>query len=146
MVGSTHARESGHDDADTGYARALMLKTCALVLIAATIGGTGHVLLAKGMRPIGDLTEMSGDRLGGLVAHAFSTPWLLLGVVLQATFFVMYLTLLSRADVSLVLPLTALDYIVVAVLASLLLGEPVTAARWAGIALIVSGVFLVSRT
>lgn len=146
MVGSTHARESGHDDAATGYARALMLKTCALVLIAATIGGTGHVLLAKGMRPIGDLTEMSGDRLGGLVARAFSTPWLLLGVVLQATFFVMYLTLLSRADVSLVLPLTALDYIVVAVLASLLLGEPVTAARWAGIALIVSGVFLVSRT
>ena len=46
----------------------------------------------------------------------------------------------------LVLPMTAMDYIAVALLASLLLGEPVTAARWAGIALIVGGVFLVSRS
>jgi uncharacterized membrane protein len=68
------------------------------------------------------------------------------GVALQACFFFMYLTLLSRADVSQVLPLTALDYIVVAVLAQVFLAEPVTATRWLGIALIVAGVALVSRT
>ncbi len=123
-----------------------MLKTFVLVIIAATIGGTGHVLLAKGMRPVGDLTDATSDRLAGMIARALSNPWLLLGVALQAGFFVMYLTLLSRADVSLVLPMTAMDYIAVALLASLLLGEPVTAARWAGIALIVGGVFLVSRS
>jgi len=123
-----------------------MLKTFVLVIIAATIGGTGHVLLAKSMRPVGDLTEATSDRLAGMIARALSNPWLLLGVALQAGFFVMYLTLLSRADVSLVLPMTAMDYIAVALLASLLLGEPVTAARWAGIALIVGGVFLVSRS
>jgi len=123
-----------------------MLKTFVLVIIAATIGGTGHVLLAKGMRPVGDLTDATSDRLAGMIARALSNPWLLLGVALQAGFFVMYLTLLSRADVSLVLLMTAMDYIAVALLASLLLGEPVTAARWAGIALIVGGVFLVSRS
>jgi uncharacterized membrane protein len=58
----------------------------------------------------------------------------------------MYLTLLSRADVSQVLPMLAVDYIVVALLAQAILGEVVTAARWAGIALIVVGVGLVSRT
>ena len=98
------------------------------------------------MRPVGDLTDATSDRLAGMIARALSNPWLLLGVALQAGFFVMYLTLLSRADVSLVLPMTAMDYIAVALLASLLLGEPVTAARWAGIALIVGGVFLVSRS
>jgi uncharacterized membrane protein len=80
-----------------------------------------------------------------MIGRALSNPWLLLGVALQATFFFTYLTLLSRADVSLVLPMTAVDYIVVALLAQHLLGEDITAARWAGIGLIVLGVFLVSR-
>jgi drug/metabolite transporter (DMT)-like permease len=123
-----------------------MLKTLALVLVAAVIGGTGHVMLSKGMRTVGDLTEAPADRVGGMVGRALSNPWLLLGVVLQATFFVLYLTLLSRANVSQVLPMTAVDYIVVALLAQVMLGELVTLTRWAGIGLIVAGVFLVSRT
>jgi drug/metabolite transporter (DMT)-like permease len=120
-------------------------KTLVLVLIAGLLGGTGHVLLSKGMKTIGDLTEAPSSHVGGMVGRAVSNPWVLAGVLLQAAFFSMYLTLLSRADVSQVLPMTAFDYIVVALLAYWLLGEPVTAGRWAGIGLIVSGVFLVSR-
>ena len=123
-----------------------MLKTFLLVLVAALVGGTGHVLLSKGMKTVGDLTEAPGSLLGGMLARAMSSPWLLLGVTLQATFFVLYLTLLSRANVSQVLPMTALDYVVVAFLAQLLLAEAVTPARWLGIGFIVVGVFLVSRT
>jgi uncharacterized membrane protein len=48
--------------------------------------------------------------------------------------------------VSLVLPLTAIDYIVVAVLAQYMLGEIVTPVRWAGMGLIVAGVGLLSKT
>ena len=123
-----------------------MLKTIGLVIIAVIISGAGHVMLAKAMRPVGDLTEASAARVGGMVTRALANPWLVAGVALQACFFFMYLTLLSRADVSQVLPLTALDYIVVALLAQVFLAEPVTGARWAGIALIVAGVALVSRT
>ncbi|PYN00038.1 MAG: hypothetical protein DME07_17905 [Candidatus Rokuibacteriota bacterium] len=123
-----------------------MPKTLVLVLIATLIGGTGHVLLSKGMRSVGDLTEAPALRLGAMVAAALTSPWLLVGVALQAAFFVMYLTLLSRAPVTQVLPLTAVDYIVVALVARLLLAEAVTPTRWAGILLIVAGVFLVSRT
>jgi len=123
-----------------------VLKTMIIVLIAAVLGGTGHVFLAKGMRPVGDLIEAPTDRLGGMVTRAISNPWLIFGVVLQASFFFIYLTLLSRADVSLVLPLTAVDYIVVAVLAQFMLGEIVTPIRWAGMGLIVAGVGLLSRT
>ncbi|MBM3220668.1 MAG: hypothetical protein FJZ38_18685 [Candidatus Rokubacteria bacterium] len=123
-----------------------MIKTMVIVLIAAVLGGTGHVFLAKGMRPVGDLTEAPSHRLGDMVARAVSNPWLLFGVVLQASFFFIYLTLLSRADVSLVLPLTAIDYIVVAVLAQYMLGEIVTPVRWAGMGLIVVGAGLLSRS
>ena len=123
-----------------------MLKTFVLVLIAAVIGGTGHVMLSKGMKTVGDLTEAPSSMWGWMVGRAVSNPWVLLGVALQATFFFLYLTLLSRAHVSQVLPMTAIDYIVVALLAQLLLAEAVTPVRWAGIGFIVAGVFLVSRT
>ena len=123
-----------------------MLKTFVLVLIAAVVGGTGHVMLSKGMKTIGDLTEAPSSMLGGMILRAVASPWLLLGLGLQAAFFFMYLTLLSRADVSKILPMTAFDYIVVAVLASLILAEPITPARWTGIGFIVLGVVLVSRT
>ena len=123
-----------------------MIKTVVLVLIAGLLGGTGHVLLAKGMKTVGDLTEAPSSLVGGMIARAVSNPWLILGVVLQASFFFLYLTLLSRDDVSKILPMTAFDYIVVATLAALILDEPVTPARWTGIGFIVLGVFLVSRT
>ena len=123
-----------------------MIKTVVLVLIAGLLGGTGHVLLAKGMKTIGDLTEAPASLVGGMVGRTLSNPWVLAGVTLQAAFFFMYLTLLSRADVSKILPMTAFDYIVVALLAQLFLTEPVTPARWSGIGFIVLGVFLVSRT
>jgi uncharacterized membrane protein len=123
-----------------------VIKTLVLVLIAGLLGGTGHVMLSKGMKTIGDLTEAEAVAVGGMVGRAISNPWVLLGVALQASFFFTYLTLLSRADVSKILPMTAFDYIVVALLAQLVLAEPVTPARWTGIGCIVLGVFMVSRT
>jgi drug/metabolite transporter (DMT)-like permease len=123
-----------------------MLKTFLLVLVAVILGGAGHVMLAKGMKPVGDLTEAPSGRLGGMVARALSNQWVIVGVALQAVFFFVYVTLLSRAEVSQLLPMTALDYIVVALLAQWVLGEVITPARWAGIGLITVGVVLVSRT
>ena len=123
-----------------------MLKTLLLVVVAVVLGGAGHVMLSKGMKPVGDLTEAPSGRFGGMVARALSNQWVLVGIALQAIFFFMYLTLLSRTEVSQLLPMTALDYIVVALLAQWVLGEIVTPARWAGIGLIVIGVALVSRT
>ena len=123
-----------------------MLKTFLLVLVAVILGGAGHVMLAKGVKPVGDLTEAPSGRLGGMVARVLSNPWVIAGVALQALFFFVYVTLLSRADVSQLLPMTALDYVVVALLAQWALGEVITPARWAGIGLITFGVVLVSRT
>jgi drug/metabolite transporter (DMT)-like permease len=123
-----------------------MLKTFILVVIATSVGGAGHVSLSKGMKMIGDLTESTVGRLAPMVWSAATNPWVLLGVALQACFFFMYLALLSRAAITQVLPMTALDYIMVALLAQAFLGEAVTPVRWAGIAFVVVGVVLVSQS
>jgi uncharacterized membrane protein len=54
------------------------------------------------------------------------------------------MTLLSWADLSYVLPVTAIGYVLVALVGWLLLGEQIPLKRWAGIVLIVAGVALVS--
>lgn len=117
-----------------------MTSTLALVAIASLLGGLGHVVLAKGMKLVG--TASAGSALG----RTLSNPWVLLGVALQAAFFFMYMALLAREDVSKVLPLTTLNYLVVALLAQLVLAEPVSPLRWAGIGFIVLGVLMVGRT
>ena len=123
-----------------------LVKTFFIVLIAVAIGGTGHVLLSKGMRTIGDMTEAGPRMFGPMALRAVTNHWVLLGVALQATFFCAYLMLLSRAKITLVLPMTAMDYVVVALLAQAILGETVSPARWTGSGFVTAGVLLISRT
>jgi drug/metabolite transporter (DMT)-like permease len=118
-----------------------MASTLALVLLASMLGGVGHVVLAKGMKLVGVATAA-----GSPVTRTLSNPWVVLGVALQAAFFFMYMALLAREDVSKILPLTTLSYLVVGVLAQFMLAEPVTPLRWTGIGFIVLGVLLVGRT
>ena len=117
-----------------------MASSLLLVAVASLLGGLGHVVLAKGMKLVGASTS------GSPLMVTLRNPWVALGVALQAAFFFMYMALLAREDVSRILPLTTLSYLVVAFLAQFVLAEPVTALRWTGIGLIVLGVLLVSRT
>jgi len=70
-------------------------------------------------------------------------PWVALGVTLLVVWLLSRMTLLSWADLSYVLPVTSLGYVLVAFLGRWLLDERITSKRWAGIFLIVAGVSLV---
>jgi uncharacterized membrane protein len=54
------------------------------------------------------------------------------------------MALLSWADLSYVLPVTSVGYVLVALVGRVLLNEQITSKRWAGIVLIMAGVALVS--
>ena len=71
-------------------------------------------------------------------------PWVAAGVGLLILWQLSRLALLSWADLSYVLPVTSIGYVVVALLGRLMLGEDITPRRWAGIVLIMAGVALVS--
>ena len=117
-----------------------MVHTLLLVAVASLLGALGHVVLAKGMKLVG------ASEVGSPLGRTLSNPYVLLGVALQAAFFFMYMALLTREDVSKILPLTTLSYLVVAFLAQFVLAEVVTPLRWTGIGFIVLGVLLVGRT
>src|SRR5512147_3198323 len=76
---------------------------------------------------------------------AIFTPWVAVGILLLLAFFASYLTALSFADLTYVLPATSVGYILMALLARFFLHEQISPYRWAGIALIALGVGFVTR-
>ena len=81
----------------------------------------------------------------GLLLAAIRNPWVITGILCLLGFFASYLTALSWADLTFVLPSTAFGYVVVALLARFWLHETITLYRWAGILLIVCGVGFVAN-
>ena len=82
----------------------------------------------------------------GIVARAVQNVNLVGAGILAAIHFGVFVALLSLWDLSLVIPLGALDYALVTIAARYLLGETVRPMRWAGVALIVTGVAMTSLT
>ena len=85
--------------------------------------------------------ELSASPISFL--RAIFIPWVTLGICLLITWMISRMFLLSWADLSYVLPVTAFGYVLNALLGRLFLGEIVTPARWAGTLLIMAGVILV---
>jgi len=95
---------------------------------------------------VGELRHVSVSTLPVYFLKTLSSAWIWLGIGSLLLFFVSYLLVLSWADYSYVMPVTAVGYVLAPLLAHLLLGEAVPGARWMGAAFIFLGVALVGRT
>ena len=117
----------------------------ALVLYLLIIGaGTGGELcVARAMKAVGEVTDFRPSALLGLIPRVLRVRWMWAGVALMATAFFSLLAVLSKENVSLVVPVTALSYGAGALGGKLFLGEKVTPRRWAGVLLVCAGVALV---
>lgn len=109
-----------------------------MVAICAPLGDT---CLSRGMTR---LPAISVAHPVELIAAVF-TPWIACGIALLIGFFASYLTALSWADLTFVLPATAFGNVIVALLARFWLHEPISLERWAGIVLITVGVGFVAQ-
>jgi drug/metabolite transporter (DMT)-like permease len=109
-----------------------------LVAVCAPLGDT---CLSLGMTRLPAVTLAHP---AALIAAVF-TPWVAAGIVLLIGFFASYLTALSWADLTFVLPATALGNVIVALLSKFWLHEPISLERWAGIVLITIGVGFVAQ-
>lgn len=124
----------------------LHFKTFVMILIMIIAGPLGNVLLGKGMQSVGTTDIASFPDLLRVVGRVFASGTIWLGVASLLTFFVANLLVLSWADYSFVQPASSMAYGVVALLSVFVLGEAVSPLRWAGIAIICLGVFIVGRT
>jgi drug/metabolite transporter (DMT)-like permease len=113
-----------------------------LVLAGVTLfAAVGDSLLARGMKQVGNISLQS---LPDIVLTILN-PWVALGIFFLLGFFVAYMTALSWADLTYVLPATSLGYVLLALIAKLFLHEQVSTTRWLGICLISAGVGFVTQ-
>jgi len=112
-----------------------------LVLAGITVFSTaGDSLLARGMKELGGFSLHNLSRL----LLAILNPWVAAGILLLLAFFACYMSALSWADLTYVLPATSLGYVLVALIAHFGFHEEISPTRWLGIALIATGVGFVA--
>ena len=117
-------------------------KTRFLVLVVIVTNVLGNVFLSRGMHQVGRIVSASPfDYL-----RAFLNPWAVLGICTLVIWILSDLALLSRADLSFVLPVTASGYVLVALGGHFFLHDHVSWQRWIGIVLITGGVILAEET
>ncbi len=121
-----------------------MLKLILILLVGLVFESTGVVLLKKGMSQIGEVKAVSVGEVARVVKAGATSVQILLGVFFEALFFVSLLILMSKSDISFLWPLTGLSFVFATFAAVWFLGERVSAMRWAGVALIMSGAALIS--
>jgi drug/metabolite transporter (DMT)-like permease len=119
---------------------AFLIRSLALAVVG--FNAAGNYFLSVGMRSSGALVSVSPlDYL-----RAMANLWVIAGIVLLTGWLIAQLSLLSWADLTFVLPITAFSYVLSAALGAFSLGEHVSIAHWGGVLLIFSGVVLVGRT
>ena len=108
------------------------------VMLTASIGDT---MLSHGMSQVGPVSFVHVR----LLLRALGNPWVVAGIVCLIGFFVTYLSALSWADLTFVLPSTAFGYVVIAAISHFWLHEHISVSRLTGIVLIVCGVGFVAN-
>ena len=118
----------------------VIVRTAVCLSIVILAGTGGELLSAHAMKQSARLQVTSGSAVAMLLHGGFRLSAMWVGLTLQGLAFFTLLALLSWADVSFVVPATALNYVVGAAASVLYFREQVDRTRWAGVLLVCLGV------
>ena len=119
----------------------------ALILLSVTVAAVAQLTLKHGMNTVND--DLAPARFGvdaQSLRALVRTPAIYAGLFLFGLSALVWLVVLSRASLSFAYPFAALTYVLILLFDLFILDETVPLLRWAGVAFIVAGIFLVSRT
>ena len=119
-----------------------LAQTWWMILVSVASGVAGQTFLKIG-------TERAGSGAdGGPIALIYSivtSPLTLLGLFFYGIGALAWIAVLRRMDLSHAYPFLALNFVLIALVSYLVLGEAVPAARWLGIGIICIGILVVAR-
>lgn len=115
----------------------------ALLLLSVFLGALGQFLFRLGMKSYGQISA------AGVLKELFSilfTPSILIGFILFGLSSILWLSVISKHQLSYAYPMVSLGYIITLVLSKVFLNEQINQFRIIGILLIMSGVVFISRS
>jgi uncharacterized membrane protein len=119
-----------------------LLRVWAIVFLFIALKAVGNLSLAWGMKHFPQV--MSANPIPYI--EAMFNPFVALGVLALILALLTRMALLSLADLSYVLPVTAIGYVIAAFMGKTFLSETVSGQRWLGTVLIFVGAALVGST
>ena len=123
-----------------------MTKILVILIAGLVCEAIGVVFLSKGLKQVGEFSQVNAAEIWRVVKAGVSNSNILIGVALEAAFFVALLILLSRSDVSFIWPLTAMGFVLTTLTAKFMLNEQIPPMRWVGVLLIMLGAGLITWT
>jgi drug/metabolite transporter (DMT)-like permease len=117
----------------------------AMILISVTLAAVAQLTLKHGMNQVRESFGAVGANAASLKAVA-TTVAVWVGLALFGLSALVWLAVLSRASLSFAYPFAALTYVLIVLFDRFVLDETVPALRWGGVAFIIVGIILVSRT
>jgi drug/metabolite transporter (DMT)-like permease len=119
-----------------------ILKTYSILLFFLALKAAGNSAMAWGMKQVPERMSMNPT----LYLRAMLNPFVAMGVAALILALLTRMALFSLADLSFVLPVTAVGYVIAVFLGKVFLHETVTHQRWLGALLIFAGATLVGST
>jgi len=120
-----------------------MAREVFLFALVVCAGTAGELCVSRAMKTLGEVTNFHPAVLFSVVLRSLRLKWMWFGLALMTTAFFSLLWVLAIANVSLVVPVTAISYVAGTVGGKFFLRERVTRKRWVGVALVTVGVTLV---
>jgi drug/metabolite transporter (DMT)-like permease len=114
----------------------------ALLATVITLKPFSNLILTWGVRHISQALSINPS----LFLRVLLDPLVALGVGMQIVWLLARMALLSIADLSFVLPITATGYVISTLLGRIFLHEHVSASHWAGTLMIFAGTLFVGST
>jgi len=122
------------------------LTTFAFIISGVLLNAVAQVLLKAGTNALGGAISLTvGNAFETFIRVASQLP-ILAGLACYALSLVVWIMGLSRTDVTIAYPMLSLGYVVAAVGAWFFLGEAISPQRLLGIAVILVGVVLLTRS
>jgi drug/metabolite transporter (DMT)-like permease len=123
------------------------MKLIAMILLSVGLAAVAQLALKHGMNVVNDRLAPARFGLDAASLRAvLLQPFVWGGLALFGISAIVWLAVLSRASLSFAYPFASLTYVLILVFDAFVLDETVPPLRWAGVACIALGIFLVSRT
>jgi bacterial/archaeal transporter family protein len=120
------------------------MKTAFMILIIVLSTSAGEVLIAKGLKQVGEISTLNPGLLVRLGWRIMMNSNVLQGVLSMAVSFLAFLTVLSWENLSYTVPATSLSYVMSTLGAKFVLKERINRYRWVGTVLVGFGILLIS--
>ena len=119
-----------------------MVKSLLLILVSVVLGSSAQIAIKWGTLGVSQ-TDLDTKEL---LMKYFTNASVLSGLILYAFSSVTWIFAVAKVDLSQAYPMVAMGYVIVFICSYLFFNEPISLLKIAGLATIVAGVVMISRS